>query len=198
MICCALLALVFATAAAALRAMRPRGATARGRALAWRPYPDPPAAVGKVREGPGLRFSLRQRLASFRFAFAGLRRLLATEHNARIHLAAATLAAGFGVALGIDAEDWRWIIAAILWVWVAEALNTALEHLCDAVSPEPHPAIGAAKDVAAGAVLLGAVGAAIIGAITFASYLSAPRPDGICLVEFIDLLLAEPAADTTG
>jgi hypothetical protein len=94
--------------------------------------------------------------------------------------------------------NWVYPLCNAITAAAIRAQDTALEHLCDAVSPEPHPAIGAAKDVAAGAVLLGAVGAAIIGAITFASYLSAPRPDGICLVESIDLLLAEPAADTTG
>ena len=52
-------------------------------------------------------------------------------------------------------------------VWVAEALNTALELLCDAVSPDFHPLVGKAKDVAAGAVLISAMGAATLGFIVF-------------------------------
>ena len=48
-------------------------------------------------------------------------------------------------------------------VWAAEAANTALEFLADAVSPERHPLVGKAKDVAAGAVLIAAIGAAAIG-----------------------------------
>ena len=51
---------------------------------------------------------------------------------------------------------------AIMAVWTAEALNTALEFLADVTSPEFHPLIGKAKDVAAGAVLLSALGSVII------------------------------------
>jgi len=50
-------------------------------------------------------------------------------------------------------------------VWSAEAFNTALELLCELVSPEFHPLVGRAKDVAAGAVLIAAIGSAIVGAI---------------------------------
>ncbi len=52
---------------------------------------------------------------------------------------------------------------AIVTVWTAETLNTALELLCNASVPEFHPLAGRAKDVAAGAVLVSATGAAIIG-----------------------------------
>lgn len=45
-----------------------------------------------------------------------------------------------------------------------ELLNTALELTLDALHPEQHPAIGAAKDVAAGAVLLASLGALVVGA----------------------------------
>ena len=48
-------------------------------------------------------------------------------------------------------------------VWTAEALNTAFEFLCDVASPEFHPTVERAKDVAAGAVLLAAMGAVVIG-----------------------------------
>jgi diacylglycerol kinase (ATP) len=48
-------------------------------------------------------------------------------------------------------------------VWTAEALNTALELLADAASPDFHPLVAKAKDVAAGAVLLSAVGSVVIG-----------------------------------
>ena len=48
-------------------------------------------------------------------------------------------------------------------VWTAEALNTALELLADVASPEFHPLVEKAKDVAAGAVLISAIGSVIIG-----------------------------------
>ena len=53
----------------------------------------------------------------------------------------------------------------------AEALNTALEFLADVASPEFHPLVGKAKDVAAGAVLISAIGSAAIGLLVFGPYL---------------------------
>jgi diacylglycerol kinase (ATP) len=116
-------------------------------------------------------FSLRARLRGFRHAWNGIAFLLRTQPNAWIHagVTLAVCAAGFG--LHISAADWRWLVAAITLVWAAEALNTAIEFVCDAVSPEYHPAVKNAKDIAAGAVLLCALGAAILGALTLAQYI---------------------------
>ena len=50
-------------------------------------------------------------------------------------------------------------------VWMAEAFNTAIETLGDAVSGDEHPLLGLAKDASAAGVLLGA--AAIIGCLVF-------------------------------
>jgi diacylglycerol kinase (ATP) len=52
-------------------------------------------------------------------------------------------------------------------VWTAEALNTAFESLCDVASPEFHPMVERAKDVAAGAVLVAAIGSVVIGLLVF-------------------------------
>ncbi len=75
------------------------------------------------------------------------------------------LVAGFG--LEIDRIEWLAIILAITAVWVAEAFNTAIEALGNAVTQEEHPEIGRAKDLAAGAVLLSALGAAAIAVVVF-------------------------------
>ena len=71
------------------------------------------------------------------------------------------------VVLGISAGEWRAVILAIALVWTAEALNTALELLCDVASPEFHPLIQKGKDIAAAAVLLSSIGAAVIGLLVF-------------------------------
>ena len=68
-----------------------------------------------------------------------------------------------GLALRLDLYDWGWIILAIALVWSAEALNTAIEQVYNRISPDTDPIIKAAKDVAAGAVLIAAVAAALIG-----------------------------------
>jgi diacylglycerol kinase len=46
-------------------------------------------------------------------------------------------------------------------------LNTAIEKLCDFVSPEKHDAIKAVKDISVAAVLTSAVIAVIVGVIIF-------------------------------
>ncbi len=112
-------------------------------------------------------FSLRARGQSFSDAGRGIARLLTNEPNARIHLAASIAAIALGVWLGLEAGDWCWIAVAIALVWVAEALNSALEALADAVHPDRDARVGAAKDLAAGAVLVAAVASAVIGALVF-------------------------------
>ena len=91
--------------------------------------------------------------------------MIASQHNAWIHTAATCSTVGLGLALGIPRLEWLALVIAIVSVWTAEAVNTAFELLCDVASPDFHPLIGAAKDVAAGAVLICAVGAAITGVL---------------------------------
>ena len=112
-------------------------------------------------------FTVKARLRSFTFAWAGILALLKTQHNMRIHLAAAVAVAGCGVWAGLSPTEWCVIVLAIMAVWTAEACNTAIEFLADSVSTDYHPLIGKAKDVAAGAVLIAAVGAIVIGVILF-------------------------------
>lgn len=110
-------------------------------------------------------FRLRQRLHSFRYAFAGLGTLLRTQHNAWIHATATLMVIGAALYFGVNAYEWLWLVLAMVMVWMAEAFNTAIELLADAVTREQHPLIGQAKDVAAGAVLVAAIGALIIGVL---------------------------------
>jgi diacylglycerol kinase (ATP) len=112
-------------------------------------------------------FQWRARLRSFRYAFQGLRTMLTTQHNAWLHLACTGLVTGTALALKVSASDWRWLIGAMAMVWMAEAMNTAIEFLCDVVSPEFSQAVQGAKDIAAGGVLVSALGAAAIGVLTF-------------------------------
>ena len=52
-------------------------------------------------------------------------------------------------------------------VWIAEALNTAIEDLCDHLNPDFDPAIGRVKDLAAGGMLIASITAFVIGLLTF-------------------------------
>ena len=104
---------------------------------------------------------------SFVYALQGLVFMLRSQPNAWVHLLATLGVCAAGLYLGLSRGEWLWICVAIVMVWSAEALNTALEQLADALHPERHPGIGRAKDLAAGAVLIAASGAAVIGVMVF-------------------------------
>lgn len=90
-----------------------------------------------------------------------------SEPHARLHLIAAILVVAAGCYWNISATEWCLCVLCIGAVFTAEAFNTAIEALADRVSPEKHPLIAKAKDVAAGAVLLTAIASAIVGLIIF-------------------------------
>lgn len=106
---------------------------------------------------------LRERYRSFGYAFRGLNTLVRTQHNARIHLAATVVAIAGGWFLELAVFEWILLTLTIALVCVAEALNTAIEFLADAVTPARHPLIEKSKDIAAGAVLLAAIASVVVG-----------------------------------
>src|SRR6185369_224498 len=93
--------------------------------------------------------------------------------NANTSPVATGLVFALGLALGLRPLEWTLLAIAATVVWVAEALNTALEALSDATVPEHSPHIAIAKDVAAGAVLLASLGALAVGLLVFLPHLAA-------------------------
>ena len=112
-------------------------------------------------------FSLKARLKSVSHALDGIASLLASQHNARIHAAATIAVVCLGFLFGLEPWEWCAVILSVAVVWVAEALNTSIEFLCDVASPEFHPKVRLAKDVAAGGVLIASLGAASVGIVVF-------------------------------
>jgi len=110
---------------------------------------------------------LRQRINSFKYAFAGIADLYKTQPNVWIHTTVAILVIIAGIYFSISQTEWCLIVFAIGTVISAEAFNTAIEHLTDLVSPNYHELAGKTKDVAAAAVLISAIGAAIVGILIF-------------------------------
>ena len=111
--------------------------------------------------------SWRARMLCFRDALRGLKALLATQANARIHAGLTALALALGWWLELTPAEWLFLICAVGLVWIAEAFNTAVEFLVDLVSPHRDPRAGLVKDIAAGAVLAAALTAGAIGAVLF-------------------------------
>jgi diacylglycerol kinase (ATP) len=116
------------------------------------------------------KFTLKERLKSFCYAFRGVLIMLRSQHNAWIHAMATIVICTLGLYLRITSMEWCWILLAIMAVWMAESLNTALEFLADAALPQYHPMVEKAKDVAAGAVLITAVGTVVIGFLILGPY----------------------------
>jgi len=86
-------------------------------------------------------------------------------------LAATVAVVAAGVVIRVSKRDWALLVLAVALVWMAEAMNTAIEFLADEVSKEKRDGLGRAKDVGALAVLAAAAASAVIGAIVFLPYL---------------------------
>jgi diacylglycerol kinase len=100
---------------------------------------------------------------SFGFALAGIGFLLRTQRNARIHVVVGAAACGLGGWLHISRVEWAVIVFTIALVLILEGLNTAVEAAIDLASPQIHPLAKAAKDLAAGMVLIAAVASVAVG-----------------------------------
>ncbi|MFC1765238.1 diacylglycerol kinase family protein [Planctomycetota bacterium] len=116
------------------------------------------------------RFTVVGRLKSFDYALRGVLLMLKSQHNAWLHAVATLTVVVTGRCLGLTSSEWCWLVLAIMAVWTAEALNTALEFLADVASPEFHPLVEKAKDVAAGAVLISATGSTVIALLVIGPY----------------------------
>jgi len=103
------------------------------------------------------RFSIKERLRSFTFAFAGLKALLLEEHNAYLHVAATFLVVSLGFYFRLAPIEWVAITICIGMVFALELVNTSIEALADHITPEKHDNIKKVKDLAAGAVLVSAI-----------------------------------------
>lgn len=108
---------------------------------------------------------LKDRILSFRYAVAGLKDILWTEHSAWIHAFFTAAAVGLSLWLNIETVPFLLIVVAIALVWIAEAFNTVLELIIDIVSPQYSATARRAKDIAAAAVLFAAFAAFVLGLV---------------------------------
>jgi diacylglycerol kinase len=113
------------------------------------------------------KFSISKRLASFTYAFNGLRILLQKEHNARIHVFAALCVVVAGFIFNISTMEWIAVLLSIGLVISFEIINSSIEHIADFIHPEKHEKIKTIKDLAAAGVLTSAITALIIGLLIF-------------------------------
>lgn len=113
------------------------------------------------------KFSVKDRLRSFVYAYNGIKYTYVTQHNFLIHIVFALIAILLGIILGISNLEWIAIIIVIGLVLTAEIFNSSIEELVNLLSPERNVKAGVIKDLAAGAVLISAIAAFLTGAIIF-------------------------------
>jgi diacylglycerol kinase (ATP) len=103
----------------------------------------------------------------FRDAFRGIREGVLGERAFAVHLPVAVAVIAAAVFFDVTPIQWLVLVLCITLVITAELFNSALERMAKAVTAERNVHIGAALDIAAGAVLFASIGAVICGLIIF-------------------------------
>jgi diacylglycerol kinase (ATP) len=116
---------------------------------------------------PSARLDIRRLLASFAYAWQGIRYTARSQPNWRIHLLAAVGAIVLALLLGVQPIELAVLALTIGMVLGLECLNTALEAAIDALGGQPSLAAKHAKDAAAAGVLVGAITAVVVAAVIF-------------------------------
>lgn len=104
---------------------------------------------------------------SFVYAFNGLRQMFFVERNFTIHIIAAFVAVVLCVFLNVSDIELLIVIICIGLVIGFEVMNSAIEKLCNFVSPEWNENIKIIKDMSAAAVLVVALLSFVIGIVIF-------------------------------
>ena len=106
-------------------------------------------------------------LRGFKYAFRGIIYCVNNERNMRVHTAVALYALVLSPFFELSRLQYAILLLTISGVMAAEMVNTAVEELCDLSSAEYNPMARVTKDVAAGAVLIGAIFAVAVGICLF-------------------------------
>ena len=107
---------------------------------------------------------------SFRHALDGIKMIVKTERNMKIHLVMTILVILCSVLFGLTASEKAIVISLCALVICAELVNTAIENAVDMSTAVFNMYAKRAKDASAGAVLVISIGAAVAGLIIFIPY----------------------------
>src|SRR4249919_1181410 len=118
-------------------------------------------------------------VASFNYAFEGVIYVVRTQRNMRIHFLVALAVLPLGVVLGASRFEMLALMLSVSFVLIAEMFNTALEKAIDLATSTFDQVARAAKDIAAGAVLVAAVNALFVGYLVFGPRLQHPSSRAI-------------------
>jgi diacylglycerol kinase (ATP) len=93
-------------------------------------------------------------IKAFHNSVAAWRHLIVSEKAFQQEAAVLAAALPLGWLIAADAAGWLVLISVIFFVMIVEVLNTAIEAVCDLVSPDFNPLVKIAKDCGSLAVLL--------------------------------------------
>ncbi len=96
-------------------------------------------------------FSLRSLFNVIRYSLSGFINFYRYERSAVLHLITAIVIIITGLFLKITMIEWLFIIFILLVMLAVELLNTAIETICDLVSPGYNKLVKIAKDSASAA-----------------------------------------------
>lgn len=113
------------------------------------------------------KFSIKERLFSFKYAFDGFKVVFKSEQNAWIHIAMSIIAIALGFYLEISNNEWIAVVLCIGMVISAEIFNTAIEHIANFIQPNQDVKIKHIKDLGAAGVFTTALAALVVGLIIF-------------------------------
>ncbi|TXK70882.1 diacylglycerol kinase family protein [Mesonia sp. HuA40] len=115
---------------------------------------------------------IRDRLKGGWYAIKGAYLLLRYEHSIQAQFFIGLCVCLLGWFVGISRTEWMMQLFAIGLVMGLEGANSAIEEIADFIHPDFHEKIGKIKDLAAGAVFIGACVAVIIGLLIYCPYIN--------------------------
>lgn len=107
---------------------------------------------------------------SLKHAFDGIVYALSYEKNFRIEIIMAIFVTILIFILKLKNWEAVVLILMIMWVLIAELINTVLERVVDILKPRIHPYARLIKDLMAAVVLISSVVAVAVGVIIFYPY----------------------------
>ena len=109
----------------------------------------------------------RKKWQNFVAAIAATVYMWREELSFRIQVAIGIIAFALAYTLHISTTEWLFVILMVGAVFSVEALNTAIEEICDVFTSEHHPRVGIIKDLGALASAWTGLAALVIGSIIF-------------------------------
>ncbi|MEB1807581.1 MAG: diacylglycerol kinase family protein [Bacillaceae bacterium] len=112
-------------------------------------------------------WGFKRLLRSFVYAWTGLKYVIRSEQNMRIHLIMSAVVIALAFILNVPLTQKIILLLVVGMVLSLEVMNTAIERTVDMITEEYHPQAKVAKDIAAGAVFIFSIISVLIGLAIF-------------------------------